>query len=337
MSEKSLELRVGLLVLVALVLLGAFVFVLGGFELGGGFTVYADFDNPGNVKVGAPVLIGGMDVGRVDRIEFRGNAIDPKTGRRKLIRLHLRLQERVRETLHEDAMFYISARNILGEQVVSIDPGSPNRPRLQEGAVVEGVDPPRLDEALALGFELLEGLVKLLRTHGERIKRLLEAASRVLEGVAEIMDEHGERIDRILVNVEKTTEEAARLSEAARGYVEGPEVRRIVRNLDRSLAAVDRDLGPLLQDARSVASRADETLAAIGPEEREQLRKALREAGQLVERASRIAADAEAITGRIRRGEGTAGRFTADDSVYDDLQELLRDLKHNPWKLFWRE
>jgi phospholipid/cholesterol/gamma-HCH transport system substrate-binding protein len=27
----------------------------------------------------------------------------------------------------------------------------------------------------------------------------------------------------------------------------------------------------------------------------------------------------------------------ADEAVYDDLQELLRDLKHNPWKLFWRE
>ena len=23
--------------------------------------------------------------------------------------------------------------------------------------------------------------------------------------------------------------------------------------------------------------------------------------------------------------------------IYDDLQELIRDLKHNPWKFFWRE
>ncbi len=337
MSEKSLELRVGLLVLAAAVLLGGFVFVLGGFDLGGGFTVYVDFDNPGNVKVGAPVLVGGMDVGRVDRIEFRGNRVDPDTGRRSLVRLHLRLQERVRGTVHEDALFFVSARNILGEQVVSIDPGSPERPALQEGAIVQGVDPPRLDEALAMGFELLEGLVKLLRSHGERIKRLIDAAARVLEGVAELMDEHRDRIDRVLVNVERTSEAAADLAESARGYVQGPEVRRIVRNLDRTLAAVQEDLGPLLDDARSVASRADEVLGTIGPEEREQLRTALREAGTLVQRANAIAEDAQAITARIRRGEGTAGRFVADDSIYDDLQELLRDLKHNPWKLFWRE
>ena len=24
-------------------------------------------------------------------------------------------------------------------------------------------------------------------------------------------------------------------------------------------------------------------------------------------------------------------------AVYDDLQEMLRDLKHNPWKFFWRQ
>jgi phospholipid/cholesterol/gamma-HCH transport system substrate-binding protein len=26
-----------------------------------------------------------------------------------------------------------------------------------------------------------------------------------------------------------------------------------------------------------------------------------------------------------------------DEQLYDDLQELVRDLKHNPWKFFWRE
>jgi len=26
-----------------------------------------------------------------------------------------------------------------------------------------------------------------------------------------------------------------------------------------------------------------------------------------------------------------------DEEIYDDVQEMLRDLKHNPWKFFWRE
>jgi phospholipid/cholesterol/gamma-HCH transport system substrate-binding protein len=39
----------------------------------------------------------------------------------------------------------------------------------------------------------------------------------------------------------------------------------------------------------------------------------------------------------VKAGKGTVGALVKDEAVYDDLQELLRDLKHNPWKLFWRE
>ena len=26
-----------------------------------------------------------------------------------------------------------------------------------------------------------------------------------------------------------------------------------------------------------------------------------------------------------------------DEQIYDDVQEMVRDLKHNPWKFFWKE
>ena len=34
---------------------------------------------------------------------------------------------------------------------------------------------------------------------------------------------------------------------------------------------------------------------------------------------------------------GTVGGMVTDPEVYDDLKDLLRDLKRNPWKLMWRE
>jgi phospholipid/cholesterol/gamma-HCH transport system substrate-binding protein len=48
-------------------------------------------------------------------------------------------------------------------------------------------------------------------------------------------------------------------------------------------------------------------------------------------------ADAKQIVGHMKRGEGTVGALLMDEEIYDDVQEMLRDLKHNPWKLFWRE
>jgi len=39
----------------------------------------------------------------------------------------------------------------------------------------------------------------------------------------------------------------------------------------------------------------------------------------------------------LRKGKGTAGALLVDEQIYDDLKELVRDLKRNPWKFFWKE
>jgi hypothetical protein len=39
----------------------------------------------------------------------------------------------------------------------------------------------------------------------------------------------------------------------------------------------------------------------------------------------------------LRAGKGTAGALLSRDELYTDLRELIRDLKRNPWKLFWKE
>jgi len=52
----------------------------------------------------------------------------------------------------------------------------------------------------------------------------------------------------------------------------------------------------------------------------------------------RIAADAQAIVAHIRKGNGS-GRRDRDgrNSSTTTSKRLARDLKHNPWKFFWRE
>ena len=49
------------------------------------------------------------------------------------------------------------------------------------------------------------------------------------------------------------------------------------------------------------------------------------------------ARDVNDLVTHVKKGQGTVGALVMDEAVYDDIQELLRDLKHNPWKLFWKE
>ena len=50
-----------------------------------------------------------------------------------------------------------------------------------------------------------------------------------------------------------------------------------------------------------------------------------------------MASDAQSLLSDVKRGKGTAGALLTDPQIYDDLKELTRDLKRNPWKFFWKE
>ncbi len=46
--------------------------------------------------------------------------------------------------------------------------------------------------------------------------------------------------------------------------------------------------------------------------------------------------EAQDILSKIRADKGTLGRFIYDDSLYENINALIKDLKENPWKLLHR-
>ena len=77
--------------------------------------------------------------------------------------------------------------------------------------------------------------------------------------------------------------------------------------------------------------------ALASPDQLERYKKITRDVSDTTGHAKIAAADAQAVVSHIKRGRGTVGALVMDEAVYDDLQEMLRDLKHNPWKFLWRE
>lgn len=328
----------GLLILGAAILLGGFLFVLGGVSFEDAYTVYVDFDNPGSVQPGAPVRVGGVKVGTVGDVTYLGRRLDPETGRRPLVRLRLSIETQVQDTIHDDASFYVTSQGVLGEQFIAIDPGSPDAPILEEGAVVEGVDPPRLDQALALGYELLEAVVDGLRDNRDQLSSLIDDIVALIHELRLLIVENRGDVDSIVDNVRTLSEESVSTLRSAREvYVDGERPRRILRNVDRTVAVLSQETPAVMRDIGQAARGANEVLESFGPEQREQLRNAIASAERIAIRAETTVDNANAVVGRLRQGRGTVGALLMDEEIYDDLQELIRDLKHNPWKFFWRE
>src|SRR5438067_1901221 len=96
---KSLELKVGALILLSVALLGGFVALLGNFSLRGGHKIYVDFDFSGNIQSGAAVKISGIKVGKVEEVRFLGGQMDPQTKRRVQVRVVAWIEDRVKDAV----------------------------------------------------------------------------------------------------------------------------------------------------------------------------------------------------------------------------------------------
>ena len=338
-QERSIEVKVGALILVSVVILGGFMLVMGGLSFEKTYTVYVDFDNPGGLQSGAAVRIAGVKVGTVKALEFQGGKIDPRTGRRVLVRASVAIEQRVREAIHDDADFYVTTQGVLGEQFMAVEPGSVDHPILKEGAIVKGIDPPRIDLFLAKAYELLDVTVSGIKNNRETLSEIATNTAGVLKGLNTIVTDNKGRIDRIVANVEDLTVEAKQLTHDARiNYVDNPKLLHTVDNVDRLTTQIQADTGPLLKDAREALANLNRVSATVGdPQEQERIRKALQDIAQLAERANATVADTQAIVSHIKKGKGTVGALVMDEEVYDDVQEMVRDLKHNPWKFLWRE
>jgi phospholipid/cholesterol/gamma-HCH transport system substrate-binding protein len=339
-SARSIEVKVGILILTAIGLLAAFILVMGGINFQPTYSIYIGFDNPGGVQTGAPVKIAGVKVGKVENIEFRGGKIDEATGRRApLVRLEVSIERRYQASVTDNSVFYVTTQGVLGEQFLAIEPGSSDQPVIPEGAEKRGLDPPRLDMLLSEGYELLHSAVTAVRDNRKEISDTFDALRTTLKGTGTFFANNGDKIDRIVDNVEQASQNTNDLIQGANDkYVDNPKIDRILNNTDALSARLAADTPELLADAKATMANARRVSDTVGSEEQQaKIKKAIDETTTLVSKANATMGDAQYVVSQMRRGRGTVGALLMDEQLFDDLQEMVRDLKHNPWKFFWRE
>lgn len=338
-SPRSIEVKVGILILTATALLAAFILVMGGINFEPKYSMFVNFDNPGGLQAGAPVKIAGVKIGKVTEIQYRGGAPSPTGTRQTLVRLKIEVEKKYQPGIHDNAIFYVTSASVLGEQYLAVDPGSPDRQVLAEGSEVRGIDPPRFDLLVAETYELLHVATQALHGNKDEIGVALNGLSKTLKGTGEFFEKNGQRLDRITANVEQITIDTQdTVKEAKQKYVENPAIDRILENVEHSTSALAKDAPPLLADAKETMSAVKRVSQTVGSEgEQAKLKAMISDLAEVAKNTKGLTQDAQAIASGVRRGKGTVGALVADEQLYDDLQELVRDLKHNPWKFFWRE
>jgi phospholipid/cholesterol/gamma-HCH transport system substrate-binding protein len=331
---------VGALILVALGLLGGFVVVMGGLSFEPTLTVYVTFQNPGGLQAGAPVRISGVKVGRVTELEFRGGQVNSKTHEPEPpIRAVARIERRYQTAIHDNSRWFVTSQGVLGEMFLAIEPGSIDRPTLADNSTVQGISPPRLDLLLSESYELLHKAYLGVANNEQKISETFDGLHKTLRASGNFFERNSDKLDRIVDNVDKLSTEASDTMKAARErYVDGAQVTRIFNDVERTSKVLAENLPPIVEDGRKVLSDTKKITGKISTDEQlTRLDNMTRDLADASGRAKVLAQDAEGLMKHVKAGKGTVGALMMDEAVYDDLQELIRDLKHNPWKFFWKE
>ena len=138
MNQTRTEIVVGVFVLVGMVCLGYLAIRLGKLEVLGnsGYILYADFASVAGLKIGDPVEIAGVKVGRVETI---GLADDRA-------RLGFRIDPHVK--LQEDVIASVRARGLIGDKFVLISMGASDKLLGPGDKIRETESPPDFTELI---------------------------------------------------------------------------------------------------------------------------------------------------------------------------------------------
>lgn len=355
MKEKSIEVKVGALVLVCTALLVGFIFVLGDFGGASGFHITVDYPTASDLKPGAPVKIAGVTGGKVDHVEYWGGRMDKSVGRRVTARVFLNIDPEKGRTLHEDAQFYISTQGILGEKYIEVDPGSYDLAVLKPEAHVIGVPPLRM-EILAQQLNKVAGAISRILEKNERsigdvithVDETVLTAKKTLEDADKLIVENRETVDRALAKLDSASDKAERLVDALQtGVGDGKSIKRSLTHVEHIAKQVDDNTGPVMKDTRAVTKNLrvlseklrdqPTTQVMLGDKGHTKVIGVLDKADAAITKVQGAMDDVQSVTANAKTGKGTIGGLLMDNELFMDMKLLLKDLKRHPWKFIWRE
>jgi len=284
MERYSLEAKVGFVVVVAGVLVFAFIFILGDwnpFTNTYRFTVTLNY--AGGIKPGSDVMVAGAKVGKVDLIKFHGGDLDAADDKPSVIGLELLIDKRAKELIRKDSTFAIHMESLLGGKIVEITPGTEAADAIEEGAVVRGIDPPKLDELINEGVAMLDGVKafidELSPEDRERFENLWLAISRI----------GPEDVDNLRTLIDNTADATGDLKEIAREIK--PDIKPLMSDVRNALDEV----GPTLTETRRLVRKIDRTITELteylpedGDEAKDKVEELLEAGDDLVVIADRL-------------------------------------------------
>jgi phospholipid/cholesterol/gamma-HCH transport system substrate-binding protein len=311
------EARVGSLVLAALVIAGAAIFLLGRqqhvWERKVEYAVH--FARTNGLQRGAPVSLSGLPIGSVDGLRF---ATEPGA---RHIEVAVEVDAEAAARIRTDTRATIRTLGLLGDKYIELVPGDdPDADAIPAGGLIPSVDPVDYEALMGQsGGDIVANVAEVTAA----LRDVLQTIQRG-EGLLGAMVTNREFGSRTLENLDNTM---------ASLKATGASLDRIVGRIDAGEGA----LGRLVTDQK-LAQSLEHSLLSLERVSR-RLERGRGAAMRLVddkEYADRVLSKLERtvdglaqITDKLNRGQGTLGKLINESSLHDETQRLVRQVQRS--------
>lgn len=341
MSSKGRSLKVGIFVLLAVVIAGIAVFLIGDNrrQWDRKVTLYAAWDDVVGLKAGSPVRMGGIDVGSVTAVK---HAPDPKDAK-VYVTMDIARDEATR--VRQDSTATITGKGLLGDKMIELTVGDLSQPVIPDGGTVKANPPSDLGRMMTDAQDVAREAKLALQNVQKMTERIADPQfhedlhgsihdlHEILDGIAHkpgtvhrlIFDPaEAQRVDRILANLDTTTANLSAVTGDAREIAQraksGP---GLVHTLVYDPDLANGTTGTMVELNKSLAAlRTSNGLghAIVYGDDSTQ---------HIMGNVNVMSDDMREIVANVKAGRGTIGALLVDPSVYEDIKSIVGNVERN--------
>jgi phospholipid/cholesterol/gamma-HCH transport system substrate-binding protein len=332
------ELKVGIFVVFGLGLLALSVFLIGDTrDLWEAKARYnTAFNNVAGLKPGAPVRMGGVDIGSVVSVGLGESGGDTR------IFVRMAIGRKDARRIHVDTVASVGNKGLLGDKMIELSVAPSDSTPLPPGVLIASVEPADVlasaNRIVNASVEAIEDITPLAKALGNpklaadiqgsasAVHELLDATVHGDGTVHRLFFDHREadEVDQLLANLTRLSSKLdATLSDVqdATSHVrQGPGIVHALvydGEISKDTAGTIRELHEDLKAIREGNGLAHALLYGDDPSQ------------HAMSNLNAMSDDLRAIVAGLRQGKGTLGALLVDPTVYEDIKGLVGNVERN--------
>lgn len=334
------QLRVGIFVLIALIVLGFLILNSTGefnpFEKK--LHLKARFVTADGLREGAEVQLAGVTIGKVDEVKFLAPDSPEDEKIEALISVAQSLDgQPINERIRTDSLAQLVALSVLGnDKMINITPGTVKGSPVSENHVLTSSAAISINQLTSTGNDLLQQINKIAVPANDILNKANQGEGtlgRIIndESLYRNLDTAVAETRLTVVKLQTTLDKVNRGDGSAGKLLNDPELYNSLNKTVSQLEGISQDLragkgtaGKFLTDEALY----NDTRAAI-----QDLRDSIKELKPAFENINKIALSVDAITTDLTQGKGSAGKLLKDEQLYEEAKSTLAKFNSTAAKL----